>query len=127
MDKCLSEVNCRTSEIVCTDFECSLERFKTLATENSKLTSGTAREYIMIFQIEIQSYYINAWCEDYGLNVKNLNFLLKKQLGEFENIIHVEVKNAFGSAIKITNSQKGNIAKQGKKIEAKLYINKIIV
>ena len=46
LDKCLDEVNRRASEIGCTDFECSLERFKDLATENGKLTSGTAREAI---------------------------------------------------------------------------------
>ena len=45
LDKCLNEVNRRASEIGCTDFECSLERFKALATENGKLTSGSAREY----------------------------------------------------------------------------------
>ena len=41
-------------------------------------------------------------------------------LGEFENITDVEVKNPVGSAIKIANGQKGNIAKQGKKIGAKI-------
>ena len=41
LDKCLDEVNRRASEIGCTNFECSLERFKALATENDKLTSET--------------------------------------------------------------------------------------
>lgn len=50
LDKYLYEVNRRASEIGCTDFERSLERFKDLATENGKLTSGTAREAIIILQ-----------------------------------------------------------------------------
>lgn len=41
-------------------------------------------------------------------------------LGEFQNITHVEVKNPVGSAIKIGNGQNGSIAKQGKKIGAKI-------
>ena len=42
-DKCLDEVNRRASELGYTGFEFSLERFKALATENGKLTRGTAR------------------------------------------------------------------------------------
>lgn len=119
LHKCLDEVNRRASEIGCTDFECSLERLKALATENGKLTSGTAREAITILQGEMQGYYRNARREDYGLNVKGLDFLVEG-LGEFENITHVEVKNPVGSAIKIANGQKGSIYKQGKKIGAKI-------
>ena len=99
LDKCLNEVNRRASEIGCTDFECSLERFKALAMENGKLTSGTAREAITILQGEMQGYYRNARREDYGLNVKGPDFLVEG-LGEFENITHVEVKNPVGSSIK---------------------------
>ena len=119
LHKCLDEVNRRASEIGCTDFECSLERFKALATENGKLTSTTAREAITILQGEMQGYYTNAQREDYGLNVKGPDFLVEG-LGEFQNITHVEVKNPVGSAIKIANGQKGSIAKQGKKIGAKI-------
>lgn len=119
LDKCLDEVNRRASEIGCTDFECSLERFKDLATEDSELTSETAREAITILQGEMHGYYKNARREDYGLNVKGPDFLVEG-LGEFENITHVEVKNPVGSAIKIANGQKGNIAKQGNKIGDKL-------
>nr|YP_010283133.1 hypothetical protein MKU15_pgp058 [Nitzschia traheaformis]ULD15897.1 hypothetical protein [Nitzschia traheaformis] len=119
LDKCLNEVNRRASEIGCTDFGCSLERFKVLATENGKLTSGTAREAITILQGEMQGYYRNARREDYGLNVKGPDFLVEG-LGEFENITHVEVKNPVGSAIKIAHGQKGIISKQGKKIGAKI-------
>ena len=84
------------------------------ATENSKLTSGTAREAITIIQGEMLGYYRNARREDYGLNVKGPDFLVEGP-GEFENITHVEVKNPVGSAIKLANGQKGNIGKQGKK------------
>jgi len=38
----------------------------------------------------------------------------------------VEVKNFVELAIKIANGQKGSIVKQGKKLEQKLYINKLI-
>lgn len=51
--------------------------------------------------------------------LKALTFLWKA-LGVFENITHVKIKNPIGSAIKILNGQKGNIAKQGKKIGAKI-------
>ena len=119
LHKCLDEVNRRASEIGCTDFECSLERFKALATENGKLTSTSAREAITILQGEMQGYYTNARREDYGLDVKGPDFLVEG-LGEFQNITHVEVKNPVGSAIKIANGQSGSIAKQGKKIGAKI-------
>ncbi len=119
LEKCLHEVNRRASEIGCTNFECSLERFKALATENGQLTPGSAREAITILQGEMEGYYKNARREDYGTNVKGPDFLVEG-LGKFENITHVEVKNPVGSAIKIANGQKGSISKQGKKIGAKI-------
>ena len=122
LHKCLNEVNRRASEIGCTNFECSIERFRALATENGKLTNITAREAITILQGEMHGYYTNARREDYGLyglNVTGLDFVVAG-LGEFENITHVEVKNPVGSAIKIANGQNGSINKQGKKIGAKL-------
>ena len=119
LHKCLDKVNRRASEIGCTDFECSLERFKILATENGELTSTTAREAITILQGEMHGYYTNARREDYSLNVKGPDFVVEG-LGNFQNITHVEVKNPVGSAIKIANGQKGSITKQGKKIGAKL-------
>jgi hypothetical protein len=109
----------KNGKIGCTDFECSFERFKDLATENGDVTSTTAREAITILQGEMQGYYTNAVREDYGLNVKGPDFIVEG-LGKFENITHVEVKNPVGSAIKIANGQKGSIAKQGKKIGAKI-------
>lgn len=119
LHKCLDEVNRRASEICCTNFECSLERFKALATKNGKLTNTTAREAITILQGEMQGYYTNARREDYGLNVKGPDFIVKG-LSKFQNVTHVEVKNPVGSAIKIANGQKRSIAKQGKKIGAKI-------
>lgn len=119
LQKCLDEVNHRASEIGCTDFECSLERFKALATENNELTSTTAREAITILQGEMHGFYKNARREDYGLAVKGPDFIVEG-LGNFQNVTHVEIKNPVGSAIKIANGQKGSIAKQGKKIGAKL-------
>ena len=50
LHKRLDEVNRKTSEIGCTDFECSLERFKVLATKNGELTNTTAWEAIIILQ-----------------------------------------------------------------------------
>ena len=119
LHKCLDEVNHRASKIGCTDFKCSLERFKALATENGELTSTTAREAITILEGEMQGYYTNARREDYGLNVKGPDFVVEG-LGEFQNITHVEVKNPVGLDIKIANGQKGSIARQGKKIGAKI-------
>ena len=117
--QCLNEVNQRALAIGCTDFECSLERFKALATENGKLTSTTAREAITILQGEMEGHYENARREDYGQNVKGPDFVVEG-LEEFENITHVEVKNPVGSAIKIANGQKGSIARQRRQIGAKL-------
>lgn len=110
LHKCLDEVNRRASEIGCTDFECLLERFKTLATENDELTRTTAREAITILQGEMHGYYKNARREDYGLNVKGPDYVVEG-LGKFLNRTHVEVKNT----IKIANGQKGSISKQGRK------------
>jgi hypothetical protein len=124
LHKCLDEVNRRASEIGCTDFGCSLERFKALATENGELTRTTAREAITILQGEMHGYYTNACREDYGRNVKGPDFIVEG-LGNFQSVTHVEIKNPVGSAIKIANGQKGSIAKQEKKLEQKLYINKI--
>jgi hypothetical protein len=119
LHKCLDEVNRRALEIGCTDFGCSLERFKALATENGELTSTTAREAITILQGEMHGYYTNARREDYGRNVKGPDFIVEG-LGNFQSVTHVEIKNPVGSAIKIANGQKGSIAKQGKKIGAKI-------
>jgi hypothetical protein len=119
LHKCLDEVNRRASEIGCTDFGCSVERFKALATENGELTPTTAREAITILQGEMHGYYTNARREDYGRNVKGPDFIVEG-LGNFQSVTHVEIKNPVGSAIKIANGQKGSIAKQGKKIGAKI-------
>jgi hypothetical protein len=119
LHKCLDEVNRRASEIGCTDFGCSLERFKALATENGELTNTTAREAITILQGEMHGYYTNARREDYGQDVKGPDFIVEG-LGNFQSVTHVEIKNPVGSAIKIANGQKGSIAKQGKKIGAKI-------
>ena len=119
LHKCLNEVNRRASEIGCTDFECSLERFRALATENGELTSTTAREAITILQGEMHGYSTNARRENYGPNITGPDFIVEG-LGDYSNITHVEVKNPVGSAIKIANGQKGSITKQGKKIGAKL-------
>ena len=43
-----------------------------------------------------------------------------KELGGFQNITHVEIKYPVESAIKMANGQKGSIARQGKKIGAKI-------
>jgi nitrate reductase NapE component len=43
---CYDEVKRRASEIGCTDFECSFNRFKKLATENGKVTYVSAKEAI---------------------------------------------------------------------------------
>ena len=119
LQKCLNEVNRRASEIGCTDFDCSMERFRSLAMENGKLTNSTAREAITVLEGEMHGYYRNAKRENYGVNVTGLDFIVEG-IGEFENITHVEVKNPVGSAIKIANGQKGSISKQGKKIGAKI-------
>lgn len=123
LNKCLNEVNRRASEIGCTNFECSLERFRELATETGEITNSTAREAITILQGEMYGYYRNARHEDYGLGVKGPDFLVDG-LGEFENITHVEVKNPVGSAIKKANNLSGSIGRQGKNIGLKIAYQK---
>ena len=60
LQKCLNELDRRATEIGCTNFECSLERFIALATEDGKLTRGTAREAITILQGEMEGYYLEC-------------------------------------------------------------------
>lgn len=119
LNKCLNEVNRRALEIGCPNFECSLDRFIALATENGKLSNATAREAITVLQGEMEGYYKNPRREKYGLNVTGLDFLVDG-LGEFKNITHVEIKNPVGSAIKIANGQEASISRQGRKIGEKL-------
>ena len=119
LNQAFSEVNRRASAIGCETFDCSFARFKELVTECGEIKKSSVREAITILQGEMHGYYRNARREDYGLNVKGIDFLVEG-LGEFENITHVEVKNPVGSAIKIANGQKGSISKQGKKIGAKI-------
>jgi hypothetical protein len=97
LNKCLNEVHRRASEIGCTNFECSLERFEALATENNQLTNRTAREAIAItiLQGEMEGYYINAQRENYGLEVNGPDFITE-EIGKFENITHPKVKNPVG-------------------------------
>lgn len=111
------------SSFGCADFECSMGRFKELATENGELTNSTAREAITVLEGEMHGYYRNARREDYGVNVTGPDFIVEG-MGDFENITHVEVKNPVGSAIKIANGQKRSISKQGKKIGAKIDYQK---
>ena len=119
LNQAFSEVNRRASAIGCETFDCSFAQFKELVTECGEIKESGVREAITILQGEMQGYYKNARREDYGLNAKGPDFLVEG-LGEFESITHVEVKNPVGSAIKIANGQKGNIAKQGQKIGAKI-------
>ena len=110
-----NEVNRRTSEISCENFECSFERFEVLATENCNVTSSTTREAITILQGEMHDYYTNARRENYGTNITGPDFVVEGH-GNFQNITHIEVKNPVGSAIKIANGQKGTINQQEKKL-----------
>nr|QYB19232.1 hypothetical protein [Climaconeis cf. scalaris]QYB19345.1 hypothetical protein [Climaconeis cf. scalaris] len=119
LDKSLNEVNCRASEIGCIDFEYSFERFKMLASENGKLTPGTAREAITVLQGEMLGFYSNVRRENSGIDVKGPDFIVE-ELGVFKNITHVEVKNPVGSAIKLANNQTRSIARQGKEIGKKI-------
>jgi hypothetical protein len=117
--KCLEELNRRAKEIGCTNFECSPERFKALATENGQLAPQNAREAITILQGEMLGYYKNSTRENYGETHRGLDFLVEG-LGAFKNITHVEVKNPVSSAIKIANNQSASIAKQGRDIGKKI-------
>ena len=119
LHKCLNEVNRRASEIGCADFECSIERFRSLAMENGNLRAVGAREAITILEGEMRGYYRNTRRENYGLNVTGPDFIVEG-IGEFNNITHVEVKNPVGSAIKRALNKTGSINRQGKSIGQKL-------
>ena len=43
VEKCLNELNRRAKELDCLDFECSIERFKELATEDGSLKKRAAQ------------------------------------------------------------------------------------
>jgi hypothetical protein len=117
---CYDEVNRRASEIGCTDFECSFERFEALAMENGDVTSTTAREAITILQGEMNGYYRNAVREDYGNGIYGPDFKVIGQ-GEYSHVTHVEVKNPVGSDIeKASRNGYSDIVKQGNKIGDKL-------
>lgn len=90
-----------------------------MSTENGEFSNVTAREAITILHDEMEGFYKNAQGEEYSLDVKGPDFRVK-ELGDFQNITHVEIKNPVGSAIKIANGQTGSITKQGKKIGAKI-------
>jgi hypothetical protein len=123
LHKCLNELNRRASEIGCTNWECSLERFEVLSTENSELTPKGAREAITILQREMQGYYKNARREPYGVDIKGPDFIMEG-LEKFQNITHVELKNPVGSAIKIANGESGSISRQGQKIGKKIIFRR---
>jgi hypothetical protein len=119
LNQAFNEVNRRASAIGCETFDCSFDRFKELATECGETKENGVREAITILQGEMQGYYTNARREDYGQDIKGPDFIVEG-LGNFQSITHVEIKNPVGSAIKIASGQKGSIAKQGKKIGAKI-------
>lgn len=120
LDKCLDEVNRRASEIGCTDFECSFERFKALAVENGAMTTTTAREAITVLEGEMHGFYRNAVREDYGNGIQGPDF---KVIGQkkYSHVTHVEIKNPVDSAIeKASRNGYSDIVKQGNKIGDKL-------
>lgn len=118
--KCHDEVNRRASELGCTDFECSFERFKGLATENNKVTATSAREAITVLQGEMKGYYSDAVRENYGKGLSGPDFKVIGK-GEYSHVTHVEIKNPVGSDIEKTSLDGySDIVKQGNKIGAKL-------
>ena len=119
LNKCLNEVKRRAFELGCTDFDCSLERFRALATENGDLNDRGAKEAITILQGEMLGFYKNSRREDYGSNITGPDFIVEG-VGVFKDITHVEVKNPVGSMIKIVSKQSASISRQGKNIGAKL-------
>jgi hypothetical protein len=90
LHKCLDEVNRRASEIGCTDFECSLERFKALAMENGRVDDNSAREAISVLNGEMLGFYSNAEREYYGKEVTGPDFKVIGQ-GEYTPDEQVEV------------------------------------
>lgn len=104
------EINRRASEIGCTNFECSFERFKSLATENGIINEISVREAISALQVKMLGYYTNTQRVDYGPGHRSPDFKVEG-LGDFEHITHLEQKNPVGSEIKIKNNQGSSITK----------------
>ena len=119
LDQCLNELNRRALAVGCTNFECSRERFESLATENNELTAPGAREALSVLNGEMLGYYKNARRENYGRDVLGPDFIVDG-IGEYRDITHVEVKNPVGSAIKRALGQKPSIVKQGRRIGQKI-------
>ena len=112
-----NEVQRRALEIGCDNFECSLERFRALATEGKLHTKNSVREAITVLNGEMLGFYRNAEREYYGKGVYGPDFKVIGQ-GEYS---HVEVKNPVGSDIeKAYRNGYSDIVKQGNKIGDKL-------
>ena len=93
-----NEVQRRASEIGCDNFECSLERFRALATERKLLTENSVREAISALQGEMLGYYKDTVRGKYGKGISGPDFIVVG-LGDYSHITHLEVKNPVGSRI----------------------------
>lgn len=98
LQQAFNEVKRRASVIGGEKCQCSLERFKDLATEGNNIQEGSVREAITVLEGEMRGYYRNARRGDYGDRISGLDFVVEG-LGEFENITHVEIKNPVSSSI----------------------------
>mmetsp|Transcript_17960 Transcript_17960/g.19741 ORF Transcript_17960/g.19741 Transcript_17960/m.19741 type:complete len:125 (+) Transcript_17960:317-691(+) len=63
---CWQEVQRRAEDLGYTDYHCSYKRFKALATECGKITTGSAKEAITVLNGEMVGLYKNARREIYG-------------------------------------------------------------
>ena len=119
LQQAFDEMNRRASVIGCGNFDCSFERFKSLATECGEIDTGTTRDAISVLEGEMRGYYKNAHRGDYGPDVTGLDYVVEG-LGEFAHITHVEVKGAVSSSIQ----PKPTLIKQAKKFVQRIKYQK---
>ena len=74
LNQAFSEVNRRASKIDCTDFECSLERFKALATECGEINDSSVEKLLQSFKEKCMATtrMPNVWTIDLMLKVYTL-------------------------------------------------------
>lgn len=88
----------RVTQIECETFEFLFEWFKALVTECGEIEKGSVRDAITAFQGEMQGFYANVKRICYGEDIRGQDFQVEG-IGEFNHIIHIDVKNAAGSEI----------------------------
>ena len=128
LDACFMEVRRRANKLGQTNFDCSFQIFKDLATdaELNQITPISAKEAISALNGEMLGYYTNARKIDYGEEVTGLDFMVDG-IGKFQHITHLELKNPVGVNLSKKNADtlSGTIDRIVKQLLRKVKFQKI--